>query len=274
MLNKPVVLLFLMVLAWLVPIILWLSLTLLLASALMNKGFDSLKGILAPLGWVAFGIYWFLQATHYIGIEDYFNMALTAVASFFCIYLALIIFLKGRSMASSWAGYAAGACGVIYFPFAEMEPLRSWLIGCTAQITASLLHLFSIPVAIEEGNLLVLDGRSVEIVLACTAIESIALFAGVIISVDAPPRRKLAALAASTLTIYLLNIFRNAFVLMAYGWNWFGDDSFYMAHNVIAKFGSVIALLAVAYLVFALLPELLALVDELGTQIRHPGGAA
>jgi archaeosortase A (PGF-CTERM-specific) len=274
MLNKPVVLLFLMILSWLVPIILWLSLILLLASALMSSGIIAHKGVFAVPGWIAFGIYWFLQAAHYTDIEDYFNMALTAAAGLFCIYLALIILQKGTSSASSWAGYAAGVCGVIYFPFAEIEPLRTWLIGITAQITAGLLQIFMIPVVAQEGNLLVLGGRSVEIVLACTAIESIALFAGLIISVNASIGRKVAALAASTITIYLLNILRNAFVLMAYGWNWFGDDSFYMAHNVIAKFGSVIALLAVAYLVFALLPELLTLMDDLGTEIRHPGGAA
>lgn len=257
-----------MIPAWLMPNVLWLSLILLLASALMDSS------IVAALGWAAFGIYWSLQTDHYIGMDDYFNTALAGIAALFCIYLALIIMLKGRSPASSWAGYAAAICGIIYFPFAEIEPLRAWLIGCTTQITTWLLQTFSIPVAAVDWNVLVLNGRSVEIVLACTAIESIALFAGVILSVNAPLRRRLTALAASTLTIYLLNIFRNAFVLMAYGWDWFGSDSFYVAHNVIAKFGSTIALLAVAYLVFALLPELLTLIDELSMEIRHPGGEA
>ena len=119
-----------------------------------------------------------------------------------------------------------------------------------------------------------LNGRTVQIILACTAIESIALFAGLILSVQAPPRRTLAALAASTLSIYSLNIIRNGFVLMAYGWSWFGENSFDIAHNLIAKIGSAAALLAVSYLVFLLLPELLSIIDELAAEIKPRRGDA
>ena len=113
-----------------------------------------------------------------------------------------------------------------------------------------------------------------EIILACTAIESIALFAGVILSVQAPPGRRLAALAASTFSIYLLNIVRNGFVLMAYGWSWFGEGSFDIAHNIIAKMGSTLALLVISYLVFLLLPELLSVIDELAAEIKPGRGDA
>ncbi|MFB3765879.1 MAG: archaeosortase A [Methanotrichaceae archaeon] len=262
------VLLLSMIAAWLTTNVLWLSLIFLLASAIVDAGY------IAALGWIMFGFYWLEQPYHYLSIEDYFNAMLAAVAALFCLYLALVIIIKGKSQASSWAGYAAAICGIIYFPFAELEPLRSWLIGHTTMITASLLQAFSIPVSVEGWNILTLNGRSVEIILACTAIESIALFTGVIISVNAPVTRKLIALVSSVLAIYILNVFRNAFVLMAYGWDWFGNDSFYVAHNIIAKFGSIIALLTVAYLVFMLLPELLTLIDELEMEIRHPGGAA
>ncbi len=61
---------------------------------------------------------------------------------------------------------------------------------------------------------------------------------------------------------------------MAYGDGWFGDDSFYVAHNVIAKAGSMVALLAVAYVVLTVLPELLNIMDELAWEIKRPGGAA
>ncbi len=268
MLNKPVVLSLAMIAAWLTANVLWLSLIFLLASVIIDAGF------IAALGWAMFGLYWMGQPYHYLSIEDYFNAILTLVAALFCIYLALVILIRGKSPASSWAGFAAAICGIIYYPFAELEPLRFWLIEHTTTITAALLQAFSIPVSLNGWNVLVLNGRSVEIILACTAIESIALFTGVIVSVNAPMKRKAMALSASIITIYILNIFRNAFVIMAYGWSWFGDDSFYVAHNVIAKLGSMIALLSVAYIVFLLLPELLTLIDELETEIRHPGGAA
>ncbi len=269
MLNKPVVFLCLMNLEWLVPNILWISLLLLLASALTGRN------RLAAPGWALFGLFWLGQPGHYLAAEDYFNAALVIVAATFCFYIAWIVLEKGSpSRACSWAGYAAAVCGIIYFPFAEIEPLKAGLIGFTTFMTAETLQAFSIPVTREAWNVMVLNGKTVEIILACTAIESIALFAGLIVSVPAPAGRRLAALTASTLSIYILNIARNGFVLMAYGWNWFGSDSFYMAHNVIAKIGSTIALLAVAYLVFLLLPELLSVIDELAAVIKHPGSDA
>lgn len=255
-----------MSLDWLISNVLWVGLLLLLASALVNRS------LLAVPGWVLFALFWLGQPGHYMAAEDYFNAALVLFAALFCLYIAWIILKKdSHSRACAWASYAAGVCGMIYFPFSEIVSLRDGLIGFTALVTAASLRSLSIPVALVSWNTMTLNGRSVEIILACTAIESIALFAGVIVSVQAPAGRKLAALAASTLTIYLLNIVRNGFVLLAYGWDWFGADSFYVAHNLIAKVGSTLALLAVAYLVFRLLPELLSNIDELAAVIKHPG---
>jgi archaeosortase A (PGF-CTERM-specific) len=254
---------------WLVQNTLWISLLLLLASALLRNG------LLAVPGWALLGLYWLGQPGHYMAADDYFNAALVLAAAFLCFYMAWIAFRRGgSSKGCTWASYAAAVCGIVYFPFAEIVPLRDGLIGFTTMITTGALQVFSVPVVRESWNVMALNGQTVEIILACTAIESIALFAGVILSVQAPLRRRLAALTASTLAIYGLNIVRNGFVLMAYGWSWFGVDSFDMAHNIIAKAGSTLALLAVAYLVFMLLPELLEVMDELMVEIRHPGGDA
>jgi archaeosortase A (PGF-CTERM-specific) len=163
---------------------------------------------------------------------------------------------------------------MVYFPFAEIEPLQSGLIRLTTFITVQALQLISVPAIMQSPDIMTLSGRSVQIILACTSIESIALFAGLILSVQAPIGRRLVALAASTVSIYLLNIVRNGFVLMAYGGNWFGSESFEIAHNIIAKVGSTVALLAISYLVFLLLPELLSIIDELAADIRTPRGDA
>ena len=265
MLNKPVVFLSLMSMPWLLSNILWLSLILLLASTLTR--IISLAG----LGWILFGIYWMGQPGYYLSIEDYFNAILTATAGVLCIYMAWILLFKGcQTNACKWASFAASVCGIVYFPFAEIEMLRTWLIGQTALITVFFLQAFSVPVTLQSWNVMAINGRSVEIILACTAIESIALFIGVILSVQAPPLRKFGALALSTLVIYSLNILRNAFVVAAYGEEWFGNDSFFVAHNIIAKAGSTLALLVIAYIIFSILPELLAIIDELGGELMHP----
>jgi len=269
MLNKPVVLLGLMMPSSPVSYLLWISLLFLLASVLFRAG------RVAAAGWAFFALFWFSRIEHYLITIDYFNAALFFAAGVLCLYMAWIIGQRGlSSKACCWASYAAAASGVIYFPFAEIEPLKAALIGFTTSLTANALLLFSVPVVQESWNVMSLNGSRVEIILACTAIESIALFAGLIISVQAPIGRRLLALAASTLSIYILNILRNGFVLMAYGWSWFGADSFEIAHNLIAKIGSTLALLAISYIIFMLLPELLSIIDELAAEIKSKRGDA
>jgi len=256
-----------MTLAWMLSNLLWIGLLLLLVSVAVRSS------LLAGWGWIFFGLYWVGQPGHYLAMGDYFNATLALAAGLLSLYMAgLMIFRRCKSTACSWASYAAAICGTIYFPFAQIDFLNGWLIGFTTTITVEALQALSVPVVQESWNVMSLNGRSVEIILACTAIESIALFSGVIVSVSAPVGRRLKALAASTLAIYILNIGRNAFVLMAYGYDWFGIDSFNVAHNVIAKIGSTIALLVIAYLVFYLLPELLDTIDQLAREIKHPGG--
>jgi exosortase/archaeosortase len=68
---------------------------------------------------------------------------------------------------------------------------------------------------------------------------------------------------------------------VAYGEQWFGADSFVIAHNYIAKAGSGIALFLISYTVLRILPELLGMLDglwiifssELRSLIRKPAGA-
>jgi len=254
-------------LEWLVPYLLWISLSLLLASALTRRS------QVAALGWSLFAFFWLGQIGHYLNIEDYFNVVLFLATGLLCFYMSWIMIDRGfSSRACYWASYAASACGLIYFPFAEIQSLQDGLIGFTTFVTAKILQVLSVPVTLDSWNIMSLNGRSVEIILACTAIESIALFAGVILSVEAPIGRKLKALAASTLSIYVLNIVRNGFVIMAYGWSWFGEESFEIAHNLIAKLGSTVALLAISYVVFLLLPELLSIIDELAAEVKPKRG--
>jgi len=267
MLNKPVDFLFSMILSWLIENVLWIGLLLLASSALSGRR------ALAGVGWILFGIHWLKQPAHYLAIGDQFNVVLTLVVALFSLRLGWLILFRGcRSRSCDWAGSAVAIGGFAYFPFAELAPLRGWLVGGTAELTLRLLNLFGVPASSGGGSVITLYGHSVEVVLACTAIESMALFAGVVLSVRAPPKRKVAALLASVPVIYGLNLFRNIFLVVAYGGEWFGFESFYLAHHVIAKVGSAVALFAIAYIVFLLLPELLDMIDGLASDIRRGGG--
>jgi archaeosortase A (PGF-CTERM-specific) len=256
-----------MILGWVMTNVLWAGLALLAASALSGR--RALSGV----GWVLFGVHWLKQPAHYLAIGDPFNVGLTLAVALFSFYLGWLILVRGsRSRSCNWAGSAVAIGGFAYFPFAELAPLRGWLIGETAGLTLGLLNALGVPASSGGGSVITLYGHSVEIVLACTAIESMALFAGVVLSVSAPRKRKASALLVSVPAIYGLNLFRNIFVVVAYGEEWFGDESFYLAHNVIAKVGSAVALFAIAYVVLILLPELLDMIDELASDIRRGGG--
>lgn len=256
-----------MILGWLLANVLWIGLASMAASALSGRR------LLSGLGWTLFAVHWLKQPAHYLAIGDHFNVVLTLAVAAVSFYLGWII-LTGRSVSRScdWATSAVAIGGFAYFPFAEIDLLREFLIGGTAALTLLLLQALDVPAVAGGGSVITLYGRSVEIVLACTAIESIALFAGVVLSVRAPLRRKAAALLASVPVIYGLNLLRNVFVVVAYGEGWFGENSFYLAHHVIAKAGSAVALFAIAYVVFLLLPELLEMIDGLASEIRRGGG--
>ncbi|MBI4361861.1 MAG: archaeosortase A, partial [Euryarchaeota archaeon] len=82
----------------------------------------------------------------------------------------------------------------------------------------------------------------------------------------APRRRQMLAFAIVIPGIYLLNLVRNLYVILAYAYNWYGpaEESFYIAHTVYAKIGSTLALLLMAAITFKLLPEVVDFIEETG----------
>jgi len=212
-------------------------------------------------GWVFFALHWAYQPVHYLAIEDYFNVIVTVFVAIFCGYVAFVMWKKADDL-TLLITKAAALGGIFYFSFAELASLNHLLIGAVASQTAFTLNSVGVPAVLADWNVLTLNGYPVQIILGCTGIESMALFLGVISCVRAPPRRKLAAFMVSVPTIYILNVLRNAFVLTATGNQWFGlpETSFYISHNVIAKFGSIGALILISYMVFRMLPELLDMV--------------
>lgn len=97
-----------------------------------------------------------------------------------------------------------------------------------------------------------------------------ALLLGIIACTSAPRTNKFKAFLVSVPVVYILNIVRNGFVITASGYEWFGPSeySFYIAHNVLAKFGSIMALIVISYLVFKILPELLDVVVNVFTLLK------
>jgi archaeosortase A len=270
-----------------IEISLWLALGLMVASSIIPRKYRVRK-LVGGIGWGVFSIYWGYQPFHYIETLDYANVLLTTVLTIFCILVAVVMFHEYRegplqmirnkevkhsefsvqhrsdSLDITSMLTSASALGaLVYFPFANFPSLNTWIIGGVASQVTWILQYFKIPAYLKAWNMITLNGYTVEIILACTAIESIALFIGLICAVRAPLNRLAAAFIVSVPVIYVLNLIRDIFVVVAYGEQWFGADSFVIAHNYIAKTGSGIALFIISYTVLRILPELLEMIDGL-----------
>lgn len=267
--------------------VLWLAVGLMIASSAIPRTLRVRK-LIGGIGWSVFSIHWGYQPLHYIETQDYANVGLTFLFALFCLLVAYIMLQEYRkgplilkndkevmhlgvstetenaSLDITSMLTSASALGaLVYFPFAIFPSLNTWIIGnVTSQVTW-FLQYFGFPAYMESWNTITLNGYTVEIILACTAIESIALFMGLIGSVRASLSRLAPAFIVSVPVIYVLNLIRDIFVVVAYGEQWFGTDSFIIAHNYIAKAGSGIALFLISYAVLKILPELLGMIDGL-----------
>ncbi|MDD1721435.1 MAG: archaeosortase A [Euryarchaeota archaeon] len=241
-------------------VLLWVALILFIAAIITPR---KLGYSLGAVGWLFFALHWMMQPLHYWAIDDYFNVVVTLGVATFCGYFSFLMWKRADEL-TLLITKAAAVGGIFYFSFAEFSYLNHLLVAAVASQTTEILNVCSVPVIGADWNILTLNNYPVEIILGCTGIESIALFLGVIACVSAPSRRKLAAFFVTVPAIYVLNIARNAFVLTATGYNWFGspENSFYVSHNIIAKFGSLGALVLLSYLLFKMLPELLNIVTN------------
>lgn len=251
---------------------LWAALVLFTLASL--RGFlpnTRVRAITAGLGWIAFSIHWFMQPEKYIEGMDPFNAILTFAMANFCLLVAFSFMTDYRESFFLLTRVTAIAC-IFYFPFAEVPMLHDALISLNTHcITDAGRTVFGVRMALDDPYIYLNDHR-VRLILGCTAIESMALFTGVILGVKAPLERKAAAFLVSIPVIFVLNILRNIFVITAYGYGWFdgwlGLDSFYVAHNILAKIGSTIALIIIAYAILKILPEVLDMIERLWDDMK------
>ena len=237
------------------------------------------------IGWLLLGFFWWIQVEHYILINDPANGFFCALAMPFFGYLAIHEYLSIRWNANyeplRWLAAMTVVAGGIYF-FVERVPILSgWLIQIVAEQSIWILNSFDIPtslgnldygdgskyyrpasnneevqIAIEGDEWRNPDSVSVTIVLACTALQSMIIFVGGVVCTKAPVDRRFYAFLATVPAIYLLNLIRNAVVIwLTYEHVW-GDETFFYAHGVLGKVGSLIALVFLAIAVFHFLPEM------------------
>ncbi len=224
-------------------------------------------------GWAGIVGYLFLELPYYFSINNFMypTIALLSVP-FLAITVQHLLRDDPRVMQLSTI---AAVAFLIYAPFGFIPALGDWLIAAVADQTSAALAASGYPVNFSAWNTMERNGFRTEIILACTGIQSIAIMLGVAWGVPSTARQKLAGFLLVFPTIYILNIARNVFVITAYSEQWFpylpaiagngefGYESFFWAHNVMAELGALIFLVALAYALFLILPELGTLADSL-----------
>ncbi len=248
--------------------ILWVSLILLAVASVLPKTGNS-RFLLGGTGWVFLSIYWSLQPGTYIEIQDYVNAFLVIAAAAVSLFIAYIILQSRNKKEGGYEVFislsrAASVGGLLYFLFAEIGTLNTGIISTVTEQAIWVSGKFGVPVTQVAWNKFAVNGQAVEIILACTAIESIALFSGIISSAEgATAARKLRAFIISVPVIYILNLQRLAFTASAYGFSWFGTpaESFHISEHIITKAGSLLALFLISYMVLKTLPEILDMID-------------
>ncbi|HIP63613.1 MAG TPA: archaeosortase A [Archaeoglobus profundus] len=218
--------------------------------------------IVGCTAWISFSLVWLLKAPMYYDSKDYYNLCLVLLAFLFFLFLGITIFKSKRLDTFIEVTRFSALSALFYYIFA-LTNLKDLLINIVTTQTITLANMLGYPFQAINYNIIELNGKKVEIILACTGIESMALFAGATLGVKAEISRKIKAFLVSVPIIYVLNLFRNVFVVSAYGYSWFGENSFYIAHHVISKVLATIALILISLAVFRILPELADLINDL-----------
>lgn len=257
----------------------------------------------AVAAWTLFGAFWLVLVPHFVLEQKSIVEGLGSIAAVPLSLYAGYLLWNGRDSLFVLSR-AIGLMGIIYLPFSyvplvESNPARRWLVETVVDQTAFVMSLAEVEPTVIDGlhyngvriaskpypdeSTFVFPGNTrpitYTIILACTGIGSMAIMAGGILAVSAPVGRKLKALSVTLPVIYVLNLFRNAFIAIMFGqqrMQWFEGTimtvfgltdeqmvSYYVADRMLAQFGSVVAMVAITWMVVRILPEILVIVEDL-----------
>jgi len=217
--------------------------------------------VLKIVGWVLFSAFWATMPSFLYLSEggDVFNAAVCIIGVYVLLYMAyhewLSIQRNNHPSCLNWIAGGTFLAGIIYFTVENgiVPGLKEWLIENVAAHTTDLLHLFGVD-AIRSQDLIMYNNMPVTIIFACTAIQSMVLFVGMIGALPhVNKKRKALGLLVTVVPIYFLNLIRNASVVYMIG---SGMVSFDIAHNVIGKAGSLLALIVLLFVTFKITPVL------------------
>ncbi|ACL17390.1 archaeosortase A [Methanosphaerula palustris] len=224
-------------------------------------------------GWTGMVAFLFTQLPDFFAENNFVYPLMTICSVPFLVITARQIWNKREPVMHLTRG--AAIAFVIYAPFEYIRPVGNWLIGHVVDEVSAILLYLQFPFTMFDWNIFINQGFRVEIILACTGIQSIAIMLGVAWAVKSTWTQKGLAFLLIAPVIYILNLLRNVFVIMAYTEQWFpylpviasngefGYESFFWAHNVICELLALGVLIVIAFALFKLIPALGVLADDL-----------
>lgn len=201
------------------------------------------------LGFILFGFYWATQSMRLYVAEngDFVNAIFAGFAVFFFNYFAYQELLSIRRnedpRALHWLAGAAFLTTGLYVLTHKLKAVSEWLILTVAEQTTWLLQWFGQDVVrdggVPDGSLIeytnpgTLGPFPIQIILACTAVQSVMIFVGGILALRPPLRgdglsgrpshyeklkptyltRRFYAFLLTVPLIYVLNLFRNVIII-------------------------------------------------------------
>jgi archaeosortase A (PGF-CTERM-specific) len=281
----------------------WLVLATLLATAVLDWAGHRERARLAGLaGWVLFGVFWLSLVYHFAVVQRSIVEGVGSVLAVpLAVYVGLLLW-QGRDSLFVLSR-AVVVMGLVFFPVESVAAIQRPLVETVTRQTEFLMSLTGHDPAVVSGS--AVEQRDLDpyrntfvfmtdlpyteetethritytILVACTGLGSMAIFAGLVAAVEAPLRRKLRALAVSLPVIYVLNLFRNVFIGVTFGKQYlhvfpdvvlalFASEeapkvSYFVGDRIISQSLSVVALVGITYLVVRELPEVLAVVEDL-----------
>lgn len=269
----------------------WLSVGLFTAAVALDwyEG-DAGRGrarYLAAVAWTVFGVFWLALFPHFAFEQRSFIEGALSLAAFPASLYVGYLLLQGRETLFLLSR-AIAFMGLIYLPFSLHAPAKKALIELVTwqgEIVMQSLG-FEFQVVEREGGVrgtyFFVNEQAgeftVNVLLACTGLGSMAIFGGLIAAVRAPLRRKLRALAIAIPVIWVLNLARVVFITLAFSQQWLqvaveptmalvGYEnpnmvSYFISDRVIAQSLSVVALVGIAWAVAREVPELLTVGED------------
>jgi archaeosortase A (PGF-CTERM-specific) len=238
-----------------ITIPLFIGLALLLIGFLLKK--EKIREKIKIFGWIFFSFYWAtrINTLYYAEQQDFVNAALCIIGIYVLFYFAYHEWLsikKNENIKSlNWIAGASSIAGLIYF-IIELTPLAIILIEIVAAQSGALLDLFVDGVNV-NGRYITYELAYIRIIFACTAVQSMVIFVGMIIPLkNVEIKRKIYGLIITVIPVYFLNLIRNAGITYLIGAD---ITDFSTAHNIIGKGGSLIALVILLIIVIKIVPE-------------------